>query len=207
MTCSARPLLRVLLILLLTPASAAAQLLETLPPLQCQDDDDRIAVLLLGSYHMSNPGMDQFNLEADDVLAPKRQAELQDLTRGYDSEAGHGSLRPEPQEHAPRLVRPLGVDLHAVACEVTERLRGLRDEDYIAAPSVSGEFMMDFYESARAERGYSLRLDILIAYDLDQLVAVPEKASLSFAFKHPDRKREALLTVINVLGAGEDIPS
>ena len=33
-------------------------------------------VLLLGSYHMANPGADQFNLEADDVLAPKRQAEI-----------------------------------------------------------------------------------------------------------------------------------
>ena len=34
-------------------------------------------VLMLGSYHMSNPGMDMFNLEADDVSTPKRQAEIQ----------------------------------------------------------------------------------------------------------------------------------
>jgi hypothetical protein len=33
-------------------------------------------VLLLASYHMANPGADQFNLEADDVLSPRRQAEL-----------------------------------------------------------------------------------------------------------------------------------
>ena len=49
---------------------------ELLPPAQCVVDDGRIEVLLLGSYHMSNPGLDQFNLEADDVLAPKRQAEI-----------------------------------------------------------------------------------------------------------------------------------
>ena len=36
----------------------------------------RAEVLVLGTYHMSNPGHDIFNIEADDVLAPKRQAEI-----------------------------------------------------------------------------------------------------------------------------------
>lgn len=45
-------------------------------PAMCVADDDRIEVLLLGSYHMSNPGADAFNLEADDVLTPGRQAEI-----------------------------------------------------------------------------------------------------------------------------------
>lgn len=45
-------------------------------PAYCQERDDRVEVLLLGSYHMANPGADAFNLEADDVLTPKRQAEI-----------------------------------------------------------------------------------------------------------------------------------
>lgn len=36
-------------------------------------------VLVLGTYHMGNPGRDIFNMEADDVLAPKRQAEIREL--------------------------------------------------------------------------------------------------------------------------------
>lgn len=36
-------------------------------------------VLVLGSYHMGNPGRDIFNTMADDVLAPKRQAEIREL--------------------------------------------------------------------------------------------------------------------------------
>lgn len=36
-------------------------------------------VLILGSYHMNNPGKDIYNLKADDVLAPKRQAEMREL--------------------------------------------------------------------------------------------------------------------------------
>jgi hypothetical protein len=36
-------------------------------------------VLVLGTYHMGNPGRDIFNMEADDVLSPKRQAEIREL--------------------------------------------------------------------------------------------------------------------------------
>jgi hypothetical protein len=39
----------------------------------------RAEVLVLGVYHMANPGRDVFNMQADDVLAPKRQAELAQL--------------------------------------------------------------------------------------------------------------------------------
>ena len=39
----------------------------------------RAEVLVLGVYHMANPGHDIFNTQADDVLAPKRQAEIAHL--------------------------------------------------------------------------------------------------------------------------------
>lgn len=58
-----------------TPGSSLAQLPE-LPPANCRTDDERVEVLFVGSYHMSNPGLDRFNLEADDVRTPKRQREI-----------------------------------------------------------------------------------------------------------------------------------
>ena len=39
----------------------------------------RPTLLVLGSYHMNNPGRDAFNLEADDVLAPRRQEQILDV--------------------------------------------------------------------------------------------------------------------------------
>src|SRR5262249_36777547 len=39
----------------------------------------RAEVMVLGTYHMANPGHDMFNLKADDVLAPKRQAEIAEV--------------------------------------------------------------------------------------------------------------------------------
>jgi hypothetical protein len=38
-----------------------------------------ISVMVVGNYHMSNPGRDLHNVQADDVLAPKRQAEIADV--------------------------------------------------------------------------------------------------------------------------------
>ena len=40
---------------------------------------EKTKVLVLGSYHMGNPGLDAFNMEADDVLVPKRQKEIEDF--------------------------------------------------------------------------------------------------------------------------------
>lgn len=40
----------------------------------------QVEVMLLGTYHMANPGQDSFNVDADDVLTPDRQHELETLT-------------------------------------------------------------------------------------------------------------------------------
>ena len=50
-----------------------------LPAVAQQSPAERAEVLVLGVYHMSNPGHDIFNMQADDVLAPKRQAEIAQL--------------------------------------------------------------------------------------------------------------------------------
>jgi hypothetical protein len=42
--------------------------------------DARPEILILGTYHMANPGHDVANMQADDVLAPKRQQEIAALT-------------------------------------------------------------------------------------------------------------------------------
>lgn len=40
-----------------------------------------VQLLLLGSYHMTNPGLDAVNLTSDDVLSEKRQAEIEALVK------------------------------------------------------------------------------------------------------------------------------
>jgi hypothetical protein len=42
-------------------------------------------VLVIGTYHMSNPQLDAVNVSADDVLAPKRQQEIEQLAATLES--------------------------------------------------------------------------------------------------------------------------
>lgn len=44
-----------------------------------QTQPARPEILVLGTYHMANPGRDVHNMKADDVLAPKRQTEIAQL--------------------------------------------------------------------------------------------------------------------------------
>ncbi|MFC6726787.1 hypothetical protein ACFQE1_20915, partial [Halobium palmae] len=43
------------------------------------DREGQVEVLLLGTYHMDDPGLDEVNVDADDVLTDSRQAELREL--------------------------------------------------------------------------------------------------------------------------------
>ena len=42
--------------------------------------DAPVTVMIVGDFHMSNPGKDLHNVEADDMLSPRRQAEIAAVT-------------------------------------------------------------------------------------------------------------------------------
>ena len=66
------------LALFLISACASAQTIQSeLPP----KSEDPIRIMVLGTHHFDNPGLDVVNLNADDVLATTRQLELEDLAR------------------------------------------------------------------------------------------------------------------------------
>ncbi len=53
------------------PVSVAEETFRNVFPQQT-----KVPIMVLGSYHMSNPGADMFNLKADDVTSPTRQREI-----------------------------------------------------------------------------------------------------------------------------------
>jgi hypothetical protein len=67
-----RTLLGLLAITLLAIAFSGPAIVQTAP-------SQRAEILILGTYHMANPGHDVFNMKADDVLSPKRQADIGEL--------------------------------------------------------------------------------------------------------------------------------
>ncbi len=64
--------MRKLAFVFLAAASSVTAIAQTAPR-------GRAEILVLGTYHMANPGHDIFNVSADDVLSPKRQAEIGEL--------------------------------------------------------------------------------------------------------------------------------
>lgn len=66
-------------LVLISAVVASAQEQRAMLPAVSQQPPARAEVLVLGVYHMANPGHDIFNTQADDVLSPKRQAEMAQL--------------------------------------------------------------------------------------------------------------------------------
>ena len=55
-------------------------LIASIPILaQSQTSGEKIKVLLVGTFHFNNPGMDEHNAEVDDVFSDQRQKEIDDL--------------------------------------------------------------------------------------------------------------------------------
>ena len=101
---------------------------------------DPIQVMIVGDFHMSNPGRDLHNVQSDDMLAPKRQAEIAAAVAGlarfrptavdaeWDSDAVpqrydaflKGKLPPSPNEVVQlgfRLAQASGASMHGVDFE------------------------------------------------------------------------------------------
>lgn len=82
------------LFMALSPAQAGDEHLE-LPAFP------KARVMVLGTYHMANPGKDEYNVAADDVLSQKRQGEIAELVAALAAfkptkiavEAPYGSTR------------------------------------------------------------------------------------------------------------------
>ena len=67
--------------------------LLAIPGASWAQSDVRPEILVLGTYHMANPGHDVYNMQVDDVLAPKRQQEIAQISRSLVFLGGRGSPR------------------------------------------------------------------------------------------------------------------
>src|SRR5256884_7368499 len=86
-------------------AAASAQTKEAVRTTSAK----KARVLVLGVFHMANPGRDMFNLQVDDVLAPRRQKELSDLAEmlkrfqptkiALESPAGSEKIRKQYEDY------------------------------------------------------------------------------------------------------------
>lgn len=68
-------------LLVATLAGAASAQDVVRDPAESSCAEGAIRMLILGTYHMDNPGLDESNVDADDVLSARRQAEIAELNQ------------------------------------------------------------------------------------------------------------------------------
>jgi hypothetical protein len=87
------------------------------------------------------------------------------------------------------------------------KLIGLKNCDY---PSEFGDIIYHFYEHAQLDRGYSVRVDLLLIYDTKKLIKAKKinfdikdsnnnLKNYLYKFKDQDNKKDALLAVVKIL--------
>jgi Family of unknown function (DUF5694) len=163
-------------------ALVAVTVMGRLAPAQgapSRPDAQRAEVLVLGVYHMANPGHDLFNPQADDPLAPKRQQEIAELaavlekfkpTKIAVETDGQGRLNE-------RYAKYLAGQYVLTANEIDQlglRLAKAMGHDTVYAADADGEFPWPRLVKYAKATGQATRLDSLMG-ELGKMVKAQDE--------------------------------
>lgn len=124
-------------------------------------------VMIVGTFHLSNPGRDMFNVQVDDVLADKRQAELARLAEGLarfkpDAIMVEWSAASTDE----RYQKFLGGTLPPSRNEVVQlgfRLAKMRGLERVHGIDVDGDFPFEPVKVFAESHGQNAKLDAQLA--------------------------------------------
>ena len=118
----------------------------------------------------------------------------------------HGTDRYDPQRASlfDEDFASYQFDFHGVRCNTHGGI--LRSAHNDVCDSVTGEFFYDFFHHAKLDRGYSVKLDVLLIYDAMALTGPVVEDEISrnswedylFKFKEPRRASKSLLGIVQL---------
>lgn len=170
-------------------------------------------VMIVGTFHLDNPGKDVFNVQVDDVLAEKRQAELAGIAKALArfkptevmvewpesvTDEKYASFRAGTLPPSRNEVVQLGFRLAAL--RGLERVRGI---------DVQGEFPFEPVKAYASSHGMAPRLDAALAgagqevQNLSQRVAKGSLGSVLRYMNTPPRALENHGFYVDMLRYGE----
>lgn len=134
-----------------------------------------------------------------------------------DTIQANGTDRYDPNRQGVHtaLDKEFSIDLHAIPMIAEKEIFCPHySGDRCETGSPFGDFLRDCYDGAKIDRGYALRIDIFMLYDLDQLQAapllwtddgptlasdpIPPLESSTFQFKDSSAKQQALVGLIHI---------
>jgi len=124
-------------------------------------------VMIVGTFHLDNPGRDVFNVQVDDVLAKKRQAELADIATSLAKFEPTEVMVEWPQattdeQYASFRAGKLPPSRNEVV-QLGFRLAALRKLEHVRGIDVAGEFPFDPVKEYAGSHGMQPRLDAALA--------------------------------------------
>lgn len=192
---SVRGLLAVLPILCVAVTAASAQSKQhakkAAPP--------KPHVLVLGTFHMENPGKDIFNLKVDDVLTPMRQKEIVDFIAVLKKfrptkiaiEAPIGSTRVK-QEYADYLAGKFTLTRNEVD-QIGYRLAKELGHTQIYPIDIQGDFPFDKVQDFAKNHGHEQDLQNEMAQvpkEIEKMSAILKSGTISDLFRHLNREEQ-----------------
>jgi hypothetical protein len=196
----------VLLAALLAVGDAFAQSPSTPAPAPAQ-------VMIVGTFHLDNPGKDVFNVHVDDVLADKRHAVLAGIASALARFAPTQVMVEWPEAVTnERFASFRAGKLPPSRNEVVQlgfRLAALRKLERVQGIDVQGEFPFDPVKAFASSHGMSPRLDAALAgagkevQTLSQRVREGTLGSVLRYMNAPPRARENHGFYVDMLRYGE----
>lgn len=129
-----------------------------------------IEVMVLGTYHFANPGLDLHNAEIDDVLSPRRQAEVAatvDALAAYrptlvaveaDADTLPGRALPGYRDYAAGTAKPSRNEIQQIGFRLAKRA-GL---DRVVGIDAKGDFPFEALQAWAAAHGRAAELEEMV---------------------------------------------
>jgi hypothetical protein len=180
--------------------------------------DAPVQVMLVGTYHFSNPGKDLNNVKVDDVLTPKRQAEIEIVTKAL---AAFKPTRVGVEWPAPlveeRYARYLEGTLPESRNEVVQlgfRLARAQGLAKVSGLDVDGDFPFEDVQKWAKEHGRGGVIDDLLEMgraETEALSRLQETATVGGvlrALNEPTsiRRNHSFYPPLLAMGAGDEQP-
>lgn len=175
-------------------------------------------VLVLGVFHMNNPGRDMFNLQVDDVLAPKRQKELSDLAAvlkkfqptkiAVEAPAGSEKIRKEYEDY---LAGKYSLSRNEID-QIGYRLAKELGHKQIHAIDIQGDFPFDPIMVFAKKTGREEQLNSLISQvpkEIETMSGILKTGTLADLLRyinqdeHVRRDHEFYMSLAQFAGSGE----
>ena len=156
-------------------------------------------VMIVGTFHLDNPGRDVFNVQVDDVLAEKRQAELASIATALARFAPTEVMVEWPEAQTDERYASFRADkLPPSRNEVVQlgfRLAALRKLEHVRGIDVQGEFPFDPVKAYASSHGLAPRLDAALAGAGKEVQSLSErvrKGSLGSVLRYMNSPSRAL---------------